>query len=144
MNIKDNTINEKGLNILNKSSNLDTNNSSNHDIDVNVNSHKLNSDAVVSDNIKMSNFSKSKIDFLMDIPVNLTIELGTIKIKIKDLLDLPEKSILVLDKHVGEPLNILINGCLIAMGELVVKEDKYGIRITNVFENSNDIQNSNK
>lgn len=144
MNIKDNTINEKGLNILNKSSNLDTNNSSNHDIDVNVNSHKLNSDAVVADNIKMSNFSKSKIDFLMDIPVNLTIELGTIKIKIKDLLDLPEKSILVLDKHVGEPLNILINGCLIAMGELVVKEDKYGIRITNVFENSNDIQNSNK
>ena len=78
----------------------------------------------------------SKMNFLMDVPVNLTIELGTVKIKIKDLLELSSESVLVLDKHAGEPLNVLINGHVVATGELVVIKDKYGIRITDIIDHS--------
>ncbi|WP_044010593.1 flagellar motor switch protein FliN [Buchnera aphidicola] len=87
-------------------------------------------------NLNSKNDISSKMKFIMDVPVHLTIEVGTVKITIKDLLELRSKSILVLDKHAGDPLNILVNGYVIATGELVVTENKYGIRIINIIDNS--------
>ncbi|ANF16890.1 hypothetical protein XW81_00375 [Buchnera aphidicola (Schlechtendalia chinensis)] len=77
------------------------------------------------------------INFLVNVPINIKIELGTLKLKIKDLLNLSTDSVLTLDKYSGEPLNILVNESIIAKGELVIVEERYGIRITDIIDNSN-------
>ncbi|OHI84436.1 flagellar motor switch protein FliN [Salmonella enterica] len=73
------------------------------------------------------------IDLIMDIPVKLTVELGRTRMTIKELLRLPQGSVVALDGLAGEPLDILINGYLIAQGEVVVVADKYGVRITDII-----------
>ncbi|ORM57500.1 flagellar motor switch protein FliN [Pantoea rodasii] len=73
------------------------------------------------------------IDLIMDIPVKLTVELGRTKMTIKELLRLTQGSVVALDGLAGEPLDILINGYLIAQGEVVVVNDKYGVRITDII-----------
>lgn len=73
------------------------------------------------------------IDLIMDIPVKMTVELGRTKMTIKDLLRLSQGSVVALDGLAGEPLDILINGYLIAQGEVVVVADKYGVRITDII-----------
>ncbi|MEA9392592.1 flagellar motor switch protein FliN [Acerihabitans sp. TG2] len=75
------------------------------------------------------------IDLIMDIPVKLTVELGRTKMTIKELLHLSQGSVVALDGLAGEPLDILINGYLIAQGEgeVVVVADKYGVRITDII-----------
>jgi len=73
------------------------------------------------------------LDMVLDIPVNMTIELGRTRMTIKDLLNLGQGAIVALDGWVGEPLDILINGYLIAQGEIVVVSDKFGIRITDII-----------
>ncbi len=73
------------------------------------------------------------IDLIMDIPVKLTVELGRTKMTIKKLLSLSQGSVVALDGLAGEPLDILINGYLIAQGEVVVVADKYGVRITDII-----------
>ncbi len=73
------------------------------------------------------------IDLIMDIPVKLTVELGRTKMTIKELLRLTQGSVVALDGLAGEPLDILINGYLIAQGEVVVVADKYGVRITDII-----------
>ena len=75
--------------------------------------------------------SLQDIDLIMDIPVKLTVELGRTKMTIKELLRLTQGS--VVDGLAGEPLDILINGYLIAQGEVVVVNDKYGVRITDII-----------
>ncbi|MDC9580676.1 flagellar motor switch protein FliN [Xenorhabdus sp. PR6a] len=75
----------------------------------------------------------SDIDLIMDIPVKLSVELGRTKMTIKQLLRLSQGSVVPLDGLAGEPLDILINGYLIAQGEVVVVSDKYGIRITDII-----------
>ncbi|AOM39524.1 flagellar motor switch protein FliN [Xenorhabdus hominickii] len=75
----------------------------------------------------------SDIDLIMDIPVKLSVELGRTKMTIKQLLKLSQGSVVPLDGLAGEPLDILINGYLIAQGEVVVVSDKYGIRITDII-----------
>ncbi|HBC8960977.1 TPA: flagellar motor switch protein FliN [Proteus mirabilis] len=75
----------------------------------------------------------SDINLIMDIPVKLTVELGRTKMTIKKLLSLSQSSVVSLDGLAGEPLDILINGYLIAQGEVVVVSDKYGIRITDII-----------
>ncbi|PHM65238.1 flagellar motor switch protein FliN [Xenorhabdus stockiae] len=75
----------------------------------------------------------SDIDLIMDIPVKLSVELGRTKMTIKQLLKLSQGSVVSLDGLAGEPLDILINGYLIAQGEVVVVSDKYGIRITDII-----------
>ncbi|AEO08445.1 flagellar motor switch protein FliN [Buchnera aphidicola str. Ak (Acyrthosiphon kondoi)] len=69
---------------------------------------------------------------LLNTFVNITVELGKSKIKIKDFLSLSKGSMLILDKTIKEPLDIFINGHLIASGEIVVSEKKYGLRITSI------------
>lgn len=77
--------------------------------------------------------SLQDIDLIMDIPVKLTVELGRTKMTIKELLRLTQGSVVSLEDLAGEPLDILINGYLIAQGEVVVVADKYGVRITDII-----------
>ena len=77
--------------------------------------------------------SLQDIDLIMDIPVKLTVELGRTKMTIKELLRLTQGSVVALEGLAGEPLDILINGYLIAQGEVVVVNDKYGVRITDII-----------
>ena len=72
------------------------------------------------------------LDFILDIPVQLTVELGRTKIAIKNLLQLAQGSVVELDGLDGEPMDVLVNGFLIAQGEVVVVNDKFGIRLTDI------------
>jgi len=74
-----------------------------------------------------------RLDMILDIPVHLAVELGRTKIAIRDLLQLAQGSVIELDALAGEPMDILINGCLIAQGEVVVVNEKFGIRLTDVI-----------
>ncbi|MCB1936305.1 MAG: flagellar motor switch protein FliN [Nitrosomonas sp.] len=84
------------------------------------------------------------IDLILDIPVQLTVELGRTKIAIKNLLQLAQGSVVELDGLAGEPMNVLVNGCLIAQGEVVVVNDKFGIRLTDVITPSERIRKLNR
>ncbi|HEY3985258.1 flagellar motor switch protein FliN [Cedecea sp.] len=74
-----------------------------------------------------------EMNMILDIPVKMTVELGRTKMTIKELLRLSQGSVVSLDGLAGEPLDILINGYLIAQGEVVVVSDKFGIRITDII-----------
>jgi flagellar motor switch protein FliN/FliY len=84
------------------------------------------------------------IDFILDIPVQLTVELGRTKIAIKNLLQLAQGSVVELDGLAGEPMDVLVNGCLIAQGEVVVVNDKFGIRLTDIISPSERIKKLNR
>jgi flagellar motor switch protein FliN len=84
------------------------------------------------------------IEFILDIPVQLTVELGRTKIAIKNLLQLAQGSVVELDGLAGEPMDVLVNGCLIAQGEVVVVNDKFGIRLTDIITPSERIRKLNK
>ncbi len=73
------------------------------------------------------------LDMIMDIPVQLTVELGRTKMPIKNLLQLAQGSVVELSGMAGEPLDVLVNGFLIAQGEVVVVNDKFGIRLTDII-----------
>lgn len=74
-----------------------------------------------------------KLDVILDIPVKMTLEVGGTEIAIRDLLQLSQGSVLELDRIAGEPLDVRINGTLIAHGEVVVTNDRYGVRLTDVI-----------
>ncbi len=86
----------------------------------------------------------SDIDFILDIPVLLTVELGRTKITIKNLLQLAQGSVVELDGLAGEPMDVLVNGCLIAQGEVVVVNDKFGVRLTDIITPAERIRKLNK
>ena len=74
-----------------------------------------------------------KLDFILDVPLKITVELGRSKMVINDMLKLAQGSVLELDKHAGGTLDILANQRLIAKGEVVVINEKYGIRLTEII-----------
>lgn len=84
------------------------------------------------------------LEMILDIPVKLTVELGRTKLTIKQLLELAQGSVLELDGLAGEPMDILINGYLIAQGEVVVMDDKYGIRITEIVTPAERVKKLNR
>lgn len=84
------------------------------------------------------------IDMILDIPVTLTVELGRTKLPIKNLLQLSRGSVVELNGMAGDPLDILINGCLIAQGEVVVVNEQFGIRLTDIITPSERIRKLNK
>lgn len=84
------------------------------------------------------------IDMILDIPVQLTVELGRTKIAIKQILHLAQGSVIELDGLAGEPMDVLVNGCLIAQGEVVVVNDKFGIRLTDIVTPSERIRKLNR
>lgn len=73
------------------------------------------------------------LDMILDIPVQLTVELGRTKLSIRNLLQLAHGSVVELDGLAGEPMDVLVNGTLIAQGEVVVVNDKFGIRLTDII-----------
>lgn len=78
--------------------------------------------------------SKSKVDLdvLLDVPVTLQLEIGRAKVSIRNLLSYTQGSVVEMDRLAGEPLDLLVNGTLIAHGEVVVINDKFGVRLTDV------------
>ncbi|MHB1013317.1 MAG: flagellar motor switch protein FliN [Desulfobacteria bacterium] len=80
------------------------------------------------------------INFLLDIPLVVMIEIGRTKMFIKDLLQLGQGSVIELDKMVGEPMDVFVNGKLIARGEVVVINEKFGIRLTDIVSPAERIQ----
>ena len=92
----------------------------------------------LADQIKVGDDALNKLkvqnlDFILDIPLKVSVELGRTKVVIKDLLQLGQGSVLELDKLAGEPLEVLVNGKLVARGEVVSVNEKFGIRLTDII-----------
>ena len=86
----------------------------------------------------------NNLDLILDIPVHLTVELGRTKIAIRNLLQLAQGSVVELDGLAGEPMDVLVNGCLIAQGEVVVVNDKFGIRLTDIISPAERLRRINR
>ena len=87
---------------------------------------------------------QNDIEFILDIPVQLTVELGLTKMTIKNLLQLGQGSIVELTGMAGEPMDVLINGYIVAQGEVVVVNDKFGIRLTDIITPTERIRKLNR
>jgi flagellar motor switch protein FliN len=84
------------------------------------------------------------INMILDIPVQLTVELGRTRIPIKNILQLAQGSVVELETMAGEPMDVLVNGYLIAQGEVVVVNDKFGIRLTDIVTPSERVRRLSK
>ncbi|MCK6405505.1 MAG: flagellar motor switch protein FliN [Rhodocyclaceae bacterium] len=86
----------------------------------------------------------NELDMILDIPVQITVELGRTKLTIKNLLQLAHGSVVELDAMAGEPMDVLVNGTLIAQGEVVVVNEKFGIRLTDIITPSERMKKLNR
>lgn len=91
-----------------------------------------------------STTTQNDLDMILDIPVQMTVELGRTKMPIKNLLQLAQGSVIELSGMAGEPLDVMINNFLIAQGEVVVVNDKLGIRLTDIITPSERLRRLNK
>ena len=89
-------------------------------------------DALESDNLPMARDDDRNLEMILDIPVTIAMEIGRTKISIRNLLQLNQGSVVELDRLAGEPMDVLVNGTLVAHGEVVVVNEKFGIRLTDV------------
>jgi len=117
---------------------MDENNDNVQNIDPNMNQDQKDAIAQLADQIKTGDDALNKLkvqnlDFILDIPLKVSVELGRASVVIKDLLQLGQGSVLELDKLAGEPLEVLVNGKLVARGEVVVVNEKFGIRLTDII-----------
>ncbi|MGQ0554695.1 MAG: flagellar motor switch protein FliN [Nitrospiraceae bacterium] len=80
------------------------------------------------------------IDFILDIPMSVTVYVGSTKMAIRDLLQLAQGSVIELDKIAGEPMEVMVNNKLVARGEVVVVNEKFGIRLTDVVSAAERVQ----
>ena len=76
---------------------------------------------------------KCDLDIILDIPLNITVELGKVRMPVNELLQLGQGSIIELSKQVGEPLDIYVNNKLVAKGEVVILDEKFGIRVADII-----------
>ncbi|WP_031571319.1 flagellar motor switch protein FliN [Rheinheimera texasensis] len=90
-------------------------------------------DELHEEHAPLSGDERRKLDTILDIPVTISMEVGRAKISIRNLLQLNQGSVVELERVAGEPLDVLVNGTLIAHGEVVVVNDKFGIRLTDVI-----------
>ena len=88
--------------------------------------------------------ANNEIDMILDIPVQLTVELGRTRIPIKHILQLAQGSVIELEAMAGEPMDVLVNGYLIAQGEVVVVNDRFGIRLTDIVTPSERLRRMNR
>lgn len=84
------------------------------------------------------------LEILMDIPLEISVELGRVKMPVRDVVDLTAGSIVEIDKAAGEPVDVLVNGRLVAKGEVVVIEDNFGVRITEILSQQERLQRLNE
>jgi len=89
-------------------------------------------DPVDNVEIKEPITEKKSLDFILDIPLQLTVELGRTKLLVKDVLELNQGSVVELTKLAGEPLDVFVNSKLVARGEAVVINEKFGIRLVDI------------
>jgi flagellar motor switch protein FliN/FliY len=87
----------------------------------------------MGDEPKLPRMDFSKLKMILDIPLKVSVELGRTKMLVNDLLQLGQGSVIELDKIAGEPMEILINDKLVALGEVVVVNEKFGVRLTDVI-----------
>jgi len=104
----------------------------------------LSGDAPKPFNAPGSDGNNNDINMVLDIPVQLSVELGRTKVPIKHILQLGQGSVVELDALAGEPMDVLVNGYLIAQGEVVVVNDKFGIRLTDVVTPSERLRRVSK
>jgi len=95
---------------------------------------------LTEDNAPITGEEKRKLDTILDIPVTISMEVGRSHISIRNLLQLNQGSVVELDRVAGEALDVLVNGTLIAHGEVVVVNDKFGIRLTDVISQTERIK----
>jgi flagellar motor switch protein FliN/FliY len=94
---------------------------------------KVELEELTEDDIAITGEEKRRLDSILDIPVTISMEVGRSNISIRNLLQLNQGSVVELDRVAGEALDVLVNGTLIAHGEVVVVNDKFGIRLTDVI-----------
>ena len=97
-------------------------------------------DPLTDDSKPVTDHLTPELDVILDIPVSISMEVGRTEIPIRNLLQLNQGSVVELDRLAGEPLDVLVNGTLIAHGEVVMVNDKFGIRLTDVVSQSERIQ----
>lgn len=88
---------------------------------------------ITPDTTGLSPEATKNLELVMDIPIQLTVELGRTKMPIRNLLQLAQGSVVELHELAGEPLDVFVNGCLVAQGEVVVVNEKFGIRLTDII-----------
>ncbi len=93
------------------------------------------------DGKKAASNGNKDMDLILDIPVTISLEVGRTSISIKNLLQLNQGSVVELDRYAGEPLDVLVNGTLIAHAEVVVVNEKFGIRLTDVVSANERLEN---
>lgn len=98
------------------------------------------SDTARKSNAKNHDKSSRGLDFLYDVPLQVSVEVGRCKILLKDLLNMSEGYVIELEKLAGEPLDLYVNSRLIAHGEAVLVGDKFGIRLTDVVSKSDRVE----
>ena len=98
-------------------------------------------DAAVSSSEDAADQSKINDEVLQTIPVTLSVEVGRSQLKIRDLLRLTQGSVVELDRIAGEPLDLLVNNTVVAQGEIVLVNDRYGIRLTRVVPATDRMKN---
>lgn len=86
----------------------------------------------------------NNLDFLLDVPLQVSVNIGNSRMLIKDLLQLGQGSIIELNKIAGEPMDVLVNDRLIARGEVVVVNDKFGVRLTDIISPTERVEQLNK
>jgi flagellar motor switch protein FliN len=96
------------------------------------NQTKSENNETASTNEESCNNGKCDLDIILDIPLNVTVELGKVKMPVNELLQLGQGSIIELSKQVGEPLDIYVNNKLVAKGEVVILDEKFGIRVADI------------
>lgn len=87
----------------------------------------------LEDDATAGSLENSSLEMILDIPVTLAVEIGRSKIRINNLLKLNQGSVVELDRLAGEPMDVIVNGTLIAHGEIVVVNEKFGIRLTDII-----------
>lgn len=95
---------------------------------------------LTDDSAPITDDERRKLDTIMDIPVTISMEVGRTQISIRNLLQLNQGSVVELDRVAGESLDVMVNGTLIAHGEVVVVNDKFGIRLTDVISQTERIK----
>jgi len=89
---------------------------------------------------KENDLARKNLERILDIPLDVSVELGRNRMLINDLLQLGQGSVIELNKLAGEPLDVLVNGRLVARGEVVVLHDKFGVRLTDIISTTERIQ----
>jgi flagellar motor switch protein FliN/FliY len=94
--------------------------------------------AAEKNNPKTKTFNPGNIELLMDVSMRVTVELGRTRMQLSQILELQHGSVVELDRLAGDPVDVFVNDCLMARGEVVVVDDKFGVRITEMISAKTD------